>query len=1748
MLEKLNNDVELYKLHVKHYHMSSAQFRRRTSMLGLPGGIYDKYDRIVKGCRVCSTSVPTPPRARIAGLRASSFGDLIFVDHEEIKFGTKAYLALVIIDGASNLLWATALTNLEAPETLGAFRQWTEENNCVPKGIVGDQAFFTPQFMSYYKFHGITPYPCGPRTPWPNRAETAVRLFKRTWSIMAKALADEGYAERVTVRQAVKKVAWARNCQLTVSGYSPLEIATGRRPPDLLDVETSTPEQLSANPPEEDRTTLDLQRIAMRAHQEARQSIDLRKDLARRVMPSDGPYQKGDRVFVWHKDESKKKSEGVWVRGTVISQEGAMVLVEVHRSVLRVNQSKVRRDGDPWHDVAIPLKPVEPRGSSHEEVRGDAPRCSSQEEALERIGDRLLEQASSRFCYEHEICFHSLTSGKSDFVEITPHLTGLTACTCHSGLMASEPVLFGEWSAKKIQSSIESAWQVILAAEPNHIIIHPVIPEQWTKKATSAFWHFCAEVTRWQDDRGDGYLVTIMYPADSGFWLSQSSRSLKWRSSMTFCTFKNKGEQQHGQISFLTNASEGSLDRLGSLEEGYSSEETLDPRFAVLLSQCLLNNQRSDLRQGFLFEDIFEDFDDGTLCALCLRSERNSEALPVLPSSEEYSMLSENSRGKLPKPLQFVAPQRFVTSSLVQALSYIDNLLPGMEVEIHTTTSAEAVALRPMIKNVRVLTLPYLEFEFCNVYRGTQGKMFPLIHRHPDAVVLLWCKGDYDHVFFVTVAQLLPCLQDMNLADWSMVVFWNESMGSGSKKGPDVGLDFTDQPAPSPHVPQQPPATPGDDLDYPGYDDPHVEMPVDDEDMPPPNSAPEPDLNDDPIELGSGGNPPPCPPGAGTHVPVPGGDGDEDLDMPHDPDADGGHPAGGGPQGPGPGYGPSPDEPALPMEYHEESPPPGGPPDAPGAPPQYANPDHVLSPPMPWPAPPSQIVPVPIPPHPHFPVPHSLRPPSPRNVPSTRARGRHPDDTSKAKSRTVVGPPVALLPGQSAGKKDPPSTGDFPGCDEPASSSSAPAPVPGLPVTEGDFPIQQTPLPASTTEPPVPADGEDTDSDATVDYRGDSLLALVAGDDDVLIRLPSSFGVPSLVPLDGDGFASWLTKQDKIKAGTITQEMQRKYAKEIRAAKLEEFKSYLDNDAIRLTDRRQLHRDVNFLTGRWVLTVKVDKNGYFSKFKARWVCRGFQDKFAWDQQTDSPTATRYGFRLVAQCAANHFWDLFHLDLKTAFLQGEHYNLSSRMVVVQLPQDIGLPTWMVGLCLRPVYGLNDAPRRWWNRLDKFLRSVGMEPTRADRCTYVAYDGIEGKKSKSYLSAGSSSQEEEPEPGSTSQEVEPGYLKELALHAMSCYAYDEGNRSVSDRAEERSYLSCSDIAQCFNTETKKMVDYAWRPVTDAKLLGFLDSVACKKRGWFPYENGHALVSHRAKALRTPAPVYQVKDYPYRVSMILRKGTWWIVERAHDLRLDQDSKTCFLEEEAEVLVSLFLPEKASYKVESLSELSPELVDQLLEHFVDPVHGSPSKGRKTVGVMSLHVDDLIISGTPEFLTWFLKKIREHFTVGHEDKNDLTFTGQRVRWVFDAQGKKKYISIDQRLCVSELEEIVIPKHLNDSDACDKSLHTSYRSLLGSINWLQSRTQFQACYQFSRLASASAAPTIGHCKELNKLCRQIRSEEVELRVWPVKGSPRILGIPDAAFRNNSDKSSQRAMTIFIADERVKNRRDTRGSLVFLRIH
>jgi hypothetical protein len=83
-----------------------------------------------------------------------------------------------------------------------------------------------------------------------------------------------------------------------------------------------------------------------------------------------------------------------------------------------------------------------------------------------------------------------------------------------------------------------------------------------------------------------------------------------------------------------------------------------------------------------------------------------------------------------------------------------------------------------------------------------------------------------------------------------------------------------------------------------------------------------------------------------------------------------------------------------------------------------------------------------------------------------------------------------------------------------------------------------------------------------------------------------------------------------------------------------------------------------------------------------------------------------------------------MDLKTAFLQGEEYD-NCRDVVCQLPPEAGHPPHIAARLKKPAYGMNDAPRRWWNKVDSSLRSYGMIPTRADRCCYVLYDKPQAK---------------------------------------------------------------------------------------------------------------------------------------------------------------------------------------------------------------------------------------------------------------------------------------------------------------------------------------------------------------------------------------------------------------------------------------
>ena len=73
---------------------------------------------------------------------------------------------------------------------------------------------------------------------------------------------------------------------------------------------------------------------------------------------------------------------------------------------------------------------------------------------------------------------------------------------------------------------------------------------------------------------------------------------------------------------------------------------------------------------------------------------------------------------------------------------------------------------------------------------------------------------------------------------------------------------------------------------------------------------------------------------------------------------------------------------------------------------------------------------------------------------------------------------------------------------------------------------------------------------------------------------------------------------------------------------------------------------------KWVFKVKLNLDGQVFKHKARLVARGFLQKHDIDyNEVFAPVARTETVRLVVANACKNQWPLYHLDAKSAFLNG-----------------------------------------------------------------------------------------------------------------------------------------------------------------------------------------------------------------------------------------------------------------------------------------------------------------------------------------------------------------------------------------------------------------------------------------------------------------------------------------------------------------
>jgi transposase InsO family protein len=167
-----------------------------------------------------------------------------------------------------------------------------------------------------------------------------------------------------------------------------------------------------------------------------------------------------------------------------------------------------------------------------------------------------------------------------------------------------------------------------------------------------------------------------------------------------------------------------------------------------------------------------------------------------------------------------------------------------------------------------------------------------------------------------------------------------------------------------------------------------------------------------------------------------------------------------------------------------------------------------------------------------------------------------------------------------------------------------------------------------------------------------------------------------------------------------------------RCAMKEEIDSIRNNQTWSLQDPPAGQRVIGL---KWIYKVKKDSDGKVLKHKARLVAKGYVQQQGIDfEEVFAPVARMETVRLLIALAAQEGWRLHHMDVKSAFLNGE---LEEEVYVKQPPgfEEKGSEHKVLKLH-KALYGLKQAPRAWNSKLDSTMSSLSFERSPFEHAVY------------------------------------------------------------------------------------------------------------------------------------------------------------------------------------------------------------------------------------------------------------------------------------------------------------------------------------------------------------------------------------------------------------------------------------------------
>jgi len=172
-----------------------------------------------------------------------------------------------------------------------------------------------------------------------------------------------------------------------------------------------------------------------------------------------------------------------------------------------------------------------------------------------------------------------------------------------------------------------------------------------------------------------------------------------------------------------------------------------------------------------------------------------------------------------------------------------------------------------------------------------------------------------------------------------------------------------------------------------------------------------------------------------------------------------------------------------------------------------------------------------------------------------------------------------------------------------------------------------------------------------------------------------------------------------------------------RAVMEQELASVEQNSTWELVNLPAGHRPISL---KWVFKLKKNKLGAVIKHKARLVAGGFVQQEGIDyDDAFAPVARMESVRVLLTLAAQEGWRVHHMDVKSAFLNGD---LKEEVFEQQPPGcTVAGEEGKVYRLHKALYGLRQAPRAWNAKVDNTLKALGFQQSAHDAAMYERGSG-------------------------------------------------------------------------------------------------------------------------------------------------------------------------------------------------------------------------------------------------------------------------------------------------------------------------------------------------------------------------------------------------------------------------------------------